>query len=256
MRINEGFGAVFGRKWHRRRSEMSSAGQCLARLPKMNYEPMARDEDLLLAARSGSHVAFAELQKIYSHRLYKRILSITRNREDAEDALQDTFLRAYLALSSFEGRSRFSSWLTRIGINSALMILRRRRCRPETSFEQPLDFEGEGASVDVRDDALDPEQLCDHHERCLVIRRAIQRLDPKSRATIGIWVSEEHSMDEIAQYLGVSVASLKSRLHRARKRLLRSLSVSKHTTGAAATHKATVERDSSCRCYDISKNAF
>ena len=103
---------------------MNSAERYLAISPNMNYEALAGDEDLLLAARGGSHAAFAELQKIYSHRLYKRILSITRNREDAEDALQDTFLRAYLALPSFEGRSRFSSWLTRIGINSALMILR------------------------------------------------------------------------------------------------------------------------------------
>ena len=207
---------------------MNSAERYLAISPNMNYEALAGDEDLLLAARGGSHAAFAELQKIYSHRLYKRILSITRNREDAEDALQDTFLRAYLALPSFEGRSRFSSWLTRIGINSALMILRRRRARPETSFEQHLDFEGDGAYVDVRDEALNPEQLYDQQQRCYTIRCAIQRLDPKSRAAIGIWASDELSMKEVAQDLGVSVASVKARLHRARKRLIRS-SVLRHS---------------------------
>ncbi len=201
---------------------MNSAERCRTVFPNMDYEVVTRDEDLILAARSGSHAAFAELQKTYSHRVFQRILSITRNREDAEDALQDTFLNAYLALPSFEGRSRLSSWLTRIGINSALMILRRRRCRPETSFEPRSEFEDDSPCVDVPDHALDPEQLCDQQQRCHAIRRALLRLDPKSRAALGIRLSEEHSMKEIAQALGISVASVKARLHRARKRLLRS----------------------------------
>lgn len=201
---------------------MNCAGACLAISTNMNYEAVAGDEELLLAAKSGSHAAFAELQRAYSPRVFKRILSITRNRADAEDALQDAFLNAYLALPSFEGRSRLSSWLTRIGINSALMILRKRRCRPETSFEQPQDSEGDSAYIDVRDHAFDPEQLYDQQQRCQTIRCALQRLDPKLREVMGIRVSEEHSMQEIAEDLGVSVASVKARLHRARKRLLRS----------------------------------
>jgi RNA polymerase sigma-70 factor (ECF subfamily) len=199
---------------------MNSVERRMAILSNINYE--ARDEGLLLAARSGSHAAFAELQRIYSPYVFKRILSITRNREDAEDALQDAFLRAYLALPSFEGRSRFSSWLTRIGINSALMILRRRRCRPETPFEQHQNSEGDSAYLDVRDRAFDPEQLYDQQQRCDAIRCALQRLDPKSREVMGFRLSEEHTMQKIAQDLGVSVASVKARLHRARKRLLRS----------------------------------
>jgi len=200
---------------------MNSAEHCLAISSSMDFEARARDEELLLAARSGSHAAFAELQRTYSPYVFKRILAITRNREDAEDALQDAFLNAYLALPSFEGRSRLSSWLTRIGINSALMILRRRRYRPETSFQQE-DFEGDGIYVDVRDDSLDPEQLCDQQQRCHAIHRALQRLDPKLRTAMSIRMSEGHSMREIAQNLGVSVASVKARLNRARKRLLRS----------------------------------
>lgn len=201
---------------------MNSAERCVAISSNVNYGAQARDEDLLLAARGGSHSAFAELQKTHSHRVYKRILSITRNREDAEDALQDTFLRAYLALPSFEGKSQLSTWLMRIGINSALMILRRRRCRPETSFEQPQDFEGDGAYLDVRDNAFDPEQLYDQQQRCEAIRCALQRLDPKLRGVMRIRLSEEQPMQKIAQDLGVSVASVKARLFRARKRLLRS----------------------------------
>ena len=201
---------------------MSSEERCLTISSNKNFEDLERDEELLLAARSGSHAAFAELQRTYSPRVFKRILSITRNREDAEDALQDAFLKAYLALPRFEGRSKLSSWLTRIGINSALMILRRRRCRPETSFEQPQDLEGDCVYLDVRDEAFDPEQHYDQQQRCDAIRCALQRLDPKLRGVLCIRLSEEHSMQKIAEDLGLSVASVKARLYRARQRLLRS----------------------------------
>jgi RNA polymerase sigma-70 factor, ECF subfamily len=210
---------------------MNSAECCLGISSHMDYEALAREEDLLPAARSGSHAAFAELQKIHSRRIYKQILSITQNREDAEDALQDTLLRAYLALPSFEGKCKLSSWLTRIAINSALMILRRRRCRPELSFEQNQGFERDGSYTDVCDDALNPEQLYDQQQRCHAIRRALQQLDPKLRAAIGIRVSQEYSMKEIAQDLGVSVAAVKARLHRTRKQLLRFHPVGNRKTG-------------------------
>ena len=103
-----------------------------------NENAASRDLELVAAARIGSSAAFQELQSRYSRRLYRRIQSITRNHEDAEDALQETFLRAYLALDSFEGRSQFASWLTRIAINSALMVLRVRRRRAEVSLEPDL----------------------------------------------------------------------------------------------------------------------
>jgi len=189
--------------------------------PSMSHEAAACDEELVLAAKAGSHEAFAELQHTYSHRLYKRILSITRNREDAEDALQDTFFRAYMALPSFEARAKFSSWLTRIAINSALMTIRRRRARPETSFERQS-LGDEALFIDVRDGAPNPEQVFDQKQRSQAILRSIQRLDPKLRTPIHIWISQGGSMKDIAQNLGISLASVKSRLHRARKRLIRS----------------------------------
>jgi RNA polymerase sigma-70 factor, ECF subfamily len=196
----------------------------------MNQDTTARDEELLRAARAGSHAAFAELQRTYSRRLYKRILSITRNAEDAEDALQDTFLCVYRSLHSFEGRSKFSSWLTRIAVNSALMILRKRRVRPETSFEQQSDIEDDGQWFDVRDSALNPEQLYDQQQRCDAVMRDIQRLNPKLRNALSIRLSQENSMREIAVSLGVSSASIKARLHRARKRLVQSAAFREHGT--------------------------
>jgi RNA polymerase sigma-70 factor (ECF subfamily) len=201
---------------------MNSTEHCLAISPGVSWDARSYDEELLHAAKAGSHTAFADLQKIYVHRLYKSIMSITRNHEDAEDALQDTLIRAYRALPSFEGRSSLSTWLTRIAINSALMVIRKRRSRPEISFDQPLDSGEEGSSVDFLDDGMNPEQLCDQDQRCERIRRAIQRLDPTLRSTLLIRISKETSMREIAHDLDVSLASAKSRLYRARKRLTRS----------------------------------
>ena len=133
-----------------------------------------RVEDLVHAAKAGSHEAFGELRQIYSRRLYQRILSITRNREDAEDALQDTFFRAYRSLASFEGRARFSSWLTTIGINSALMILRRRRARPETSSDPLAGFGEDSQYFDLRDIKMNPEQFTirssDREQSCMQFR--------------------------------------------------------------------------------------
>jgi RNA polymerase sigma-70 factor, ECF subfamily len=182
-----------------------------------------RDERLLAAARAGSSSAFQELEKLYARRLYRRIYSITRNHEDAEDALQDTFLRAFVALNSFEGRSQFSSWLTKIAINSALMTIRKRRNLAEVSLEQPSGSGDESLFFDVRDAGPDPEQICDQDQRRTNMLRAVRKLDSKSRSAIGLWIGQEFSLKEIARTLDVSVPTVKARLHRARKRLARSV---------------------------------
>ncbi len=215
---------------------MNSAQYCLTSSPCVNQGNTTRDEDLLLAARAGSHAAFAELQKTYSRLLYNRILSITQNAEDAEDALQNTFICAYRGLPSFEGRAKFSSWLTRIAINSALLILRKRRIRPEISFDQQSGAEDDGPGLDVRDDALNPEQLYDQQQRCDAVARSIQRLNPKLRDVLSIRIFQDNSVEEIALSLGVSSASVKSRLHRARQRLVKSPVFSNYSTKLSPSH--------------------
>lgn len=182
------------------------------------FTPYGRtDQELLLALRAGSSTAFERLQKLYSNRLYKRILSITRNHEDAEDALQDTFMRAFLAFDSFQGRSHVSSWLMRIAINSALIILRRRRFYVEVSINSP----GEARELDIRDSAPTPEEVCDIKQRFDRMSGAIEKLDPKARTAIRVRITQECSMKEMANTLDVSVATVKARLHRARKSLAR-----------------------------------
>lgn len=184
-----------------------------------------RDAELVAAVRAGSGAAFGELQKHYSDRLYRRIFAITKNHEDTEDVLQETFLRAFARLESFEGRSLFSTWLTRIAINSALMCLRRRRTRVEISLQETTES-GEGSySVDFRDTSPSPEQICDLRQRSGKVLDAIERLDPKTRTAIGIWIAKEHSMKEIASTLDVSLATVKARLHRARKKLAKCSSI-------------------------------
>jgi RNA polymerase sigma factor (sigma-70 family) len=104
--------------------------------------------DGVLAAQIDSPIAFQNLYSLYASRLYKSIFRITKNAQDAEDALQDTFLRAYLAIYTFEGKSSIYSWLTRIAINAALTILRRQRVRPEILFDpQPNGVVQKGSST-------------------------------------------------------------------------------------------------------------
>jgi RNA polymerase sigma-70 factor (ECF subfamily) len=181
----------------------------------------SQDLELVAAVRAGSSAAFEELQSRYSRRLYWRIQAMTRNHEDTEDALQDTFLHAYLALDSFEGRSQFASWLTRIAINSALMVLRKRRRLAEVSFEPPSESGEPTPTIDVRDSALDPEQLYDVRQRSRSALRAVSKLKITLRIPMTTWIEQECSMKEVARTLDLSLATVKARFHRARKQLTR-----------------------------------
>jgi RNA polymerase sigma-70 factor, ECF subfamily len=188
--------------------------------PDLTMKQFAQcDERLVSAAKSGCPTAFAELRSIYSQPLYSTIIRITKNREDAEDALQDTFLRAYLSLRNFEGRSSLSSWLTRIAINSALMILRKRRIRAEISVDSPSNSASDISQFEIRDSAPNPEQICDQRQRYMYVRRAIQGLEPMLRAAMESHVMQGCSLREIARVLEISEAAAKSRLYRARLRL-------------------------------------
>lgn len=178
-----------------------------------------RDMALVSAARAGSMTAFSELYNAYARVLYRRVFSITRNHEDAEDALQDAMLHAFAALHTFEGRSRLNSWLTRIAINSALMILRKRRNRAEVHFELTQPGEDEVSEFEVKDLRPNPEEVYEMSERRLSVLRSISTLKPGLRSVLQSQVSQDLSMKEIAQMLDVSVAAVKARLHRARRSL-------------------------------------
>ena len=177
------------------------------------------DEVLVAAAKSGDHPAFLELWTRHSNRAFKAAYRITGNRSDAEDAFQDAWMRAYMRLKTFDGRAQFSSWLTRIAINSSLMILRTKRAHPETSIE--ITDGDTWQHFEIADQAKNAEELCATHERLERLRRAVRSLKPSLRNVLEIHQSSDSSVKEVAESAGISVAATKSRLFRARKTLRR-----------------------------------
>jgi RNA polymerase sigma-70 factor (ECF subfamily) len=145
-------------------TKMESQTQQDELLPSMRFVATAEtDEVLIAAAKSGDRPAFLELWKRHSNRAYKTAYRITGNRCDAEDAFQDAWMKAYIHLKTFDGRAQFSTWLTRIAINSSLMILRAKRARPETSVEIT---DGDiWQHFEIADQAKNAEELYATHEQ-------------------------------------------------------------------------------------------
>jgi RNA polymerase sigma-70 factor, ECF subfamily len=174
------------------------------------------DEWLVVAARDGNVDAFAALRDRHFRRILRTTYRITKNWEDAEDALQDAFLKAFTHLNEFEGRCSFSSWVTRIAINMALMILRKKRVIKELSIDA-----GDNDCVlddgwQLRDLREDPERCYSRRERANLLKRAIRGLRPNLRTALELQQAQEHSIREIADSLGISSAAVKGRLSRAR----------------------------------------
>ena len=188
-------------------------GQCLSRM---------NEELLISAAKTGDRNAFDELYVRHSRKVLQRIYGITRNREDAEDALQEAALNAFLHLRTFEGRSSFSSWLSRIAINSALMSLRKKRIA-EISIDQTFDDEDGWRRFEPRDDAETPEARYSRCEIEALLVGKIHRMPLIFRQVLELQHSHEYSTAQIAEELGISESAAKSRLMRARKTLSRPL---------------------------------
>jgi RNA polymerase sigma-70 factor (ECF subfamily) len=182
----------------------------------------ATDDALVAAAKSGEQPAFVELWTRHSKTAFNMAYRITGNRDDAEDVVQDAWMKAYAHLNTFDGRAKFSTWLTRIAINSALMILRRKRARPETSME--ITDGDSWQHWEIADQTKNVEELYARHEAVERLRRAICRLQPALRNVVEIHQSNDSSVKETAELAGISVAATKSRLLRARKILHRALS--------------------------------
>ena len=173
---------------------------------------------LVSAAQAGDASAFVELKDRHANKLLSRIYRITRNWQDAEDVLQESLMKAFVHLPTFEGRSSFSSWITRIAINSALMLLRKRRA-VEISIDAP-GVEGETWSGwEIADIRRTPEEAYAQWEAEQHLRYAIRRLRPPLRKVVHLRRTEDYSTSEIAAALGISVAAAKSRLLRAKMAL-------------------------------------
>jgi RNA polymerase sigma-70 factor, ECF subfamily len=183
--------------------------------------PATADEVLVAAAKLGDHSAFAKLWTRHSHTAFKVACRMMGNRDDVEDVIQDARMKAYVHLNTFDGRSKFSTWLTRIAINSAFMTLRKKRSHPETRMEVT---DGETWQYwEIADQTKDVEELYEGHERVERLRRAICLLRPTLRVVVEIHQFNDRSVKEVAELAGLSVAATKSRLLRARTILRRAL---------------------------------
>jgi RNA polymerase sigma-70 factor (ECF subfamily) len=180
------------------------------------------DGALVAAARSGDHQAFEELVLRHKQKVFTVAQRITNNREDAEDVVQESFHKAFLHLDSFQEKSRFSTWLTRIAMNEALMLLRRRRGAFEVLPGGP-DKDASPSSEAFVDRSPNPEESCWQRERTDLLTKAINRLGPKIRSTILLRDIEERSVEETAQILGTSISAVKARVFQGRRKLRRTV---------------------------------
>ena len=176
----------------------------------------ASDQQLLAAARSSDGEAFVELTARSVDSVRKRVFKILKNREDTEDVVQETLVKAFTHLRDFRGISAFSTWLTRIAINTALMLLRKRRSRSEVAFDRPGDGDQTWGDWEFPDSSPNAEQAYVRRQAAHSLSRAVKRLPSGLRCVVEQYYGRERSMQEAADSLGITLAAAKSRLLRAR----------------------------------------
>jgi RNA polymerase sigma factor (sigma-70 family) len=186
------------------------------------WEASESEKGLVEAAQGGQSAAFASLCERHAQQLLRAAYRITRSREDAEDAVQDAFIRAFVHLGEFDGRSSFATWLTRIAINSALMILRKKRSALDIATMRTDNPGADGRGYEIADRAPNPERRYAQRQEGRILRKAIQRLRPTLREVVEIHQLQERSMRETAEAMGISVAAAKGRLFHARAALRKS----------------------------------
>ena len=194
----------------------------------------ATDEELVHRAQKDDERAFGELVTRYESKVYSLAMKMLRNPEDAEDVLQETFLRAYRGIKNFKGNSTFSTWIYRITANSALMKLRKKQL-PQVSIE---DSDERETPISIADWAPGPVEQLLNQEMQRVMDEAIETLPPEFRQVFILRDVEELSNADVAEILDLSVAAVKSRLHRARlkvrNRLAQYFNETKHNRATRA----------------------
>jgi RNA polymerase sigma-70 factor, ECF subfamily len=183
----------------------------------MNAQTALSEEALIARARGGSSNAFGELVRRHSGRVYGMSFKMLKNREDAEDNLQNVFCKAFGKIHQFEGTSQFSTWLTRIAINEALMMLRKRKSEDAAGYsKREDDTDGQETVPEVRDLRADPEHQYLTKE---LASKALEALQPTLKYTFILQKGEGWTSRELAEALDVTAETVKSRIFRARVRL-------------------------------------
>ena len=183
----------------------------------LSTSPATFDESALVArAQAGDSEAFGELVSRYQNKIYRLAKHITQNDEDAEDVLQEAFLKAYEHLGGFQGNSKFYTWIVRIAVNEALMKLRKRKSDRTVPLDEPVDTGEEMVNREIAVWEDNPEQRYSHEEMQQILNEAVQDLKPDFRTVFALRDIEELSTEETAEALGISIPAVKSRLLRAR----------------------------------------
>jgi len=205
-------------------------GRIDARAPKqLNGDRSVAPRDtghewhLVQQAIAGNADAQEHLFARHTGRLYRTAFAVLHDKEDAEDALQDGFFSAYTSLRSFQGRSSFSSWLTRIVINAALMIRRRKNAHPEASLDEILDSQSERFPHGAVDPRPDPEEVYAAIEINALVEEHICELTPALQAAYRLRTISGLSAAESSQALGIPTNAFKSRIFQARRKLANAL---------------------------------
>ena len=182
-------------------------------------DPAAEDAALVVAAQNGDGHAFEILVGRHERRIFFVARRITRTREDAEDVVQQSFQKAFTHLRKFEGRSAFSTWLTRIAITEALMFLRRGRGLREVLIDDLNEGEETGTVLEFPDSSPDPEAIYSQREQVEMLSAAINELPYGTRRVIQLRELDERSSEETARIMGISVSALKGRMFHGRRKL-------------------------------------
>ena len=188
-------------------------------IQKTSEEGITEELALVQAAKGGDLEAFSELVRRYDRNIFRIAQHITHNEEDAQDVVQDAFLKAYQNLGQFQGNSKFYTWLVRIAVNEALMRLRKRRTDRTVSLDEDVETEEGTMPREVADWSPNPEQIYGQSELGEILRKTIQGLPHGFRTVFVLRDIEGLSTEETAEMLGLSVPAVKSRLLRARLQL-------------------------------------
>lgn len=182
------------------------------------------DSVLVTEAKAGSYPAFEQLVNRYENKIYRLGLNLTGNPQDAEDVLQEAFLKAFLHLPEFREDARFYTWLVRIAINEGLMRLRKQRADKSVPIEDAEGKEGETLPREFADWRPNPEEQYKQGEIEQILQKAAQSLSPGFRTVFLLRDGEELSTQETAELLGLTEGAVKARLFRARLQLREELS--------------------------------
>jgi RNA polymerase sigma-70 factor (ECF subfamily) len=183
----------------------------------LSTSPSVLDESTLVSkAQAGDSSAFSDLVTRYQNKIYRLAKHITQNDEDAEDVLQEAFLKAYEHLDGFQGNSKFYTWIVRIAVNEALMKLRKRKTDRSVPLDEPIDTGEEMVNREIAVWEDNPEQRYSRQEMQQILDEAVDTLKPDFRTVFVLRDIEELSTEETAEALGISVPAVKSRLLRAR----------------------------------------